>query len=270
MFGPKAKSLTQLDHYLGARKPYRPPTFRRGEYLATALVGGAGAGFLTLIHAPVELSAIGAVVAAGFGVGAALAKPARRRSSVDEVFERAEAVAETLRQYSSRRRLHLVLHPGIATILNECAGFWQRIQMASDRKLWEDAGVEPHWLNARADWEAAADLAMAQALLLTDSSINRAPARPRVEEVVGDLLDTYVFNRPNQSSEPLPPAFEPLREIAEKLQALTVEVEGATRRLSDTTREAPTADAVKRLDEVLTELRSIHEAETELRQDLRG
>jgi hypothetical protein len=224
---------------------------------------------MLLGHFPGDLAMLCGLAAVTFGVGAALAKPPRKSTSLDEVFQRAEGVAETLRQHSSRRRLHLVLHPGIATTLNECAGFWQRIQMASDRKLWEDAGVEPHWLAARADWEAAADLAMAQALLLTDSSINRATARPRVEEVVEDLLDTYVFKRPSQTNEPLPPAFEPLREIAEKLKTLADEVEAATRRLAGTERQAPTADAAKRLDEVLGELRSIHEAETELKQDLR-
>jgi hypothetical protein len=51
---------------------------------------------------------------------------------------------------------------------------------------------------------------------------------------------------------------------------LAVEVEGATRRLAKTERSEPTADATRRLDEVLGELRSIHDAETELRQDLRS
>ena len=270
MFGPKSKSLVQLEHYLESRTPYRPGPAVGPGWIAASLVAAAGAVGGYAIHLNPEICVGLACGAAVLGLRFAFAKPSAPKSPADDLMEKAEQVAYKMREFSARRRLHLVLHPGVAATLNECAGFWQRIKISSDRKLWEDRGIEPHWLTARADWEAAADLGMAEALLLADRSMLLRPNRPRAEEVVEDLLDTYVFKRPTNNQDPLPVTFPALRELAEKLKTLAQEVESATRRLARTDKNEITADASKRLDQVLGELRSIHDAESELSQDLRA
>jgi hypothetical protein len=270
VFGPKTKTLVQLEHYLESRTPYRPkPSVGPGWIAGAGILSLAALITYPFYHAAPEIC-IGLACAAGIaGSRYAFAKKPLPESPTEELMANAEVVADKMRDFATKRRLHLVLHPGVAATLNECAVFWQRIKISSDRKLWEDRSIEPHWQTARADWEAAADLAMAEALLLADRSMLLRPTRPRAEEMVEDLLDTYVFKRPTHNEGPLPATFAPLRELAEKLKILANEVETTTRRLARSEKQEPTADASKRLDQVLGELRSIHEAESELGQDLR-
>ncbi len=272
MFGPKTKTLVQLEHYLQSRTSYKPKSRVSPAWMAGAGVLAAGAVAANIFHMGAEW-VVGCLCAAGiFASRFAFVKPAEPETPTDQLLSEAEVAAEKLKDMSTRRRLHLVLHPGVAAILNECAALWQRIQVASDKTLWQAANVEPHWLTARNDWLAASDLAMAEALVLTDKSILLRPNRHRAEEVVEDILDTYVFKRPAGNDLPLPATFQPLRELAEKMKILAEEVEASTRKLNQVQGEAkePAADASTRLDQVLGELRSIHQAESELGQNLRA
>jgi hypothetical protein len=160
----------------------------------------------------------------------------------------------------------------VAITLNECAGFWRRIHAASEPKLWKGADLQPHWADTRAEWLEAADVAMAEALILADSSINERAPRARAEELIEDILDTYVFSKRSQQEQHLPPAFVPLRTLAEKLATLASEVEGAQTALSAAPLAPPPTpiEAGRRLDQVLGNLRSIRQAEEELQQDIRS
>jgi hypothetical protein len=229
---------------------------------------GACSAFLLASHTSVLIGCAMAGLAAVFGAGFLRARPTSSPNSSDRLLQAADKVAKQMRELSTRRRLHLVLHPGVSAVLDECAGFWRRIMTASDVKRWSDTSIQPHWQAARRDWIAAADLAMAEALTLAEAGMNFR--RPRPEEVVEDILDTYVFQRPKQSTEPLPGTYGQLRDLAETLKALAKEVEQVSvkARLTDGGGAAP--NATHRLEEVLADLRSLETAEDELQRNLNG
>ena len=68
----------------------------------------------------------------------------------------------------------------------------------------------------------------------------------------------------------MPAAFAPVREIAEKLRALAQETERMSHEARMDVDVPPVASPTRSLDQTLSELRSIRQAEDELRENLRG
>jgi len=268
MFGPKSKSLVQLEHYLETRHELGQTAPKRAEYGIAAIALAGAAGLTLLDHAPGIVLIALAGFAGMFGYGFLNAMKAKKPTAEDEIMSKADAVSFKLRELSARRRLHLALHPGIGAVLNECAGYWKQIHDLSNQRLWEDSQLSSQWTLARQEWVSAADYAMAEALLLAEPGLILRPHRPRPEEVVEDLLDTYVFQRPKGHDELLPATFQPLRELAEKMKTLAGEVRAAQTAMSSDRAAVGQPDATHRLDQVLSNLRSINEAEEELQKHL--
>jgi len=269
MFGPRSKSFEQLEHYLEVRKDLRKPSVKRTE-LAVATVALGLAALISLNdHASYIALLLFTGLAGIFGYQFFMSQRIKAPTREDEVLGKADEVALKLKELSVRRRLHLVLHPGIGAVLNECAVYWKRIQDLSNSRMWADAQLSDQWKLARQEWIHAADFAMAEALLLAEPGLTLRPSRPRPEELVEDLLDTYVFQRPKGRDEVLPANFQPLRDLAEKMRSLAEEVQTAQASIGSERSLTVEADAGERLDQVLSNLRSINEAEEELQKHLK-
>ena len=269
MFAPKSRQLTQFESYLATRRRFHRPKSAKLENGIAALGAGALSVFLELSAAhDAAFVAVLAATCAFFGYKWFKSPPLPAPTPNDAVLEQADAVANKMAGLASSRQLHRSLHPGIAATLNECAGFWRRIEDVCRQKIWDEPEMGPHWKSAKDEWRSAADFAMAEALVLADGSLTMAASRSRAEEIVEDVLDTFVYKRPRASDEPLPTSFAPLRDLAEKLRAVTVEVEGAARRAAAEGPAGTAPDASRRLEDVLGKLRAIQQAEEELRQDV--
>ena len=91
---------------------------------------------------------------------------------------------------------------------------------------------------------------------------------PRPLESLSDTLEDIGFGplmRGVRAHEPMPPAFRPVRDLAERLRELAVRCESAAVQRREESSE-PVSEAFRRLDATLGELRQIEEAEGELRQ----
>ncbi|HWD38537.1 MAG TPA: hypothetical protein VG944_06785 [Fimbriimonas sp.] len=260
--------MDQLEHYLASYKSPIKPQISKWEYGLPALASLGVSALLFTEHAAAFVAGMCLVGGVAFGYKAWTIPAKKPPSPHDELFARADEVVRKLQGLSQQRRIGQTMHPGVALTLNECAGFWRRILNVCENKMWSDAGVQPHWKHAREDWRTAADLGMAEALILADTAITLTPKKPRMEEVVQDVLETYVFPR-SRGGEPLPPSFEPLRELAEKLKLLASEVEKTTRRIAEDENVDAAPTASRRLEEVLGQLRAIQQAEEELHEEIR-
>jgi hypothetical protein len=186
-----------------------------------------------------------------------------RKDPAQELFFEADQAALTLTKLLQTRKLKSSLHSAMATVANECATSWRRIDSVSQEKIWTRPEVAAQWTGPRGEWSRAADLAMAEALILCERSVTLRGPRTRVEEVLEDVIDTFVPAK-RTSEKPLPIQFRELRLIAEKLQILSREVESISRTFSFEAPAEPQLNATQNLEEVLSKMREIRQAEVEL------
>lgn len=156
-------------------------------------------------------------------------------------------------------RLHRAFHPTVVAILEECAGYYARVAAALDEGDWG------HRSDLRTSALTAAKVAMDEALVLAGKTLPYTPeARPL--DLVSDALEDVGFGSLiRRAAEPMPPAFRPARELAERLRELAVRCETAAQQRREESPE-PVSAAFRHLDATIGEMRRIEEAETELRQ----
>jgi hypothetical protein len=217
-------------------------------------------------HFSLEAVAVEAVGGALFGLGWWKSPPRPLVTPDQEILLRADQSAAVLWQLMRTRRLKGSLHPGVASVLNDCAGFWRRIVAASQLRIWGQPEIARHWNASRQDWTRAADLAMAEVLILAEGSLTLRSPRSKTEEFLEDVIDTFGIAKPRGDSQPLPVQFREIRDLAGKLQILSLEVESICRTIEAEPMQEPRPTASRRLDEVLGQMRALREAEAELHQ----
>lgn len=187
---------------------------------------------------------------------------AARREEVREVGLR-------MREMIEQRRLHRDIDPGSLTLLEESARCWSRAHAAFESPYWTSTTLPLDYQAARDKARSAADESMGDILLLYRNHVpERVGSRPAMD-YVDEALENFVFKGRTDSRMP-PPAFHTARHVAEKLKSLADEAEALGQ---DGVRDAsiPAPPVVGHsLEAALCELRTIREAEEELRQDLRG
>jgi len=206
-----------------------------------------------------------ALAAIGIGMGAFALRPRKKAPPTPEqaLARQADHVVTQLRHHADR--LHRALHPAVGATLEECAGYVARIQVSLEGSGWEAAGSQ--WAALRNDARGAAKIAMDEALVHAGATLPYAvPARP-LEQVSDALEDIGLGSllRDGRNHEPMPPAFRPVRDLAERLRELAVRCETAAVQRREESPE-PVSMAFRRLDAALGEMRGIEEAEGELRQ----
>jgi len=174
-------------------------------------------------------------------------------------------VAYALQQLITRNRIHRDLDSGSIALFEEAARLWLRIRAALDSAALKDRHLPPTYAAVRDRIAQASQEAMVDMLLAYRLDITKQPSNWTPLEFVDEALDNFGIRKSFDDRQP-PPAFYGARQIAEKLQVLADETEAlALERLS--TPVGPNVPS-RSIDAVLGELRSIRQAEDELRQDL--
>ncbi len=241
------------------KPPLVPVGSPRSQTLALSAMAAAG-GLAVLgsgAHLVVStgLMAIGGTLAL---VGLRKGRPAPPTPE-QEIAAKADAVVRKIGPQIEWNRLHRAFHPAVAAILEECAGYHARVVAALEQGDWA------HREELREGALTAARVAMDEAIVHAGKTLPYAPdTRPL--DMVSDALEDVGFGPlTRRDPEPLPPAFRPARELAERLRELAVRSETAARQRQEESPE-PVSAAFRHLDATLGEMRRIEEAEGELRQ----
>lgn len=257
-----------LAAYLNARPHERalvPPGMERAGLFAIA-----GTAFVTGVTNLHSLPVVGGVLMAAGAAAAVFGLRPRKvlpPTPEQELAWRADDVVKQLQGHVHSNRLHRALHPAVGATLEECASYCMRVATALDGPQWTGATTLPQWVSLRQEALAATKIAMDEALVHAGSTlILVAPAKPL--EHVSDALEDIGFGplvRNGRDHEPMPPSFRPVRELAERLREMAERCEtAATQRRQES--PEPVSAAFRRLDAALGEMRTLEEAEGELRQ----
>ena len=226
----------------------------------------------------------GVLAAAGcLAGGLAMENRARRpKSPAEERRRLAQGVASVLRSLSQQRKLHKQVDPLVMQLLEVGAYHWTRIRARLDMPSWTTGELPAHRVALRKQIQDAADAAMDDLLLLAQGCIGD-PDRNRGDDLKAafeDLADldisealagfrrvaetdwtTYAHHSPHSGA-----VMSSGRPVVEKLAALADEVESMA--LPSVEAATPQTASADSLDVLLSEIKSIRQAEQELEQRL--
>lgn len=198
----------------------------------------------------------------------------RVRASVDRLdIEAAEAntlLGEALR----RGKLHRIAGDPTTGILEECARHWSRAKQALLSPFWTSPNLPPHYKAVREQAARAADRAMDEAVVLLHNELE-VPYRSGIADrmSVSELVEgIFGLQLPDMNAQqaPLPVAYNSVRQLAGKLRDLADNVESLTIEVARDPSVQSEFQAEAALDMCISDLQSIRQAETELRQNLGG
>ncbi len=196
-----------------------------------------------------------------------------RRPKPPSAEELAKAdVAETATRMNAcldRSRLHRDLGQPVMTLLEDCARHWAEIRHAMGTPYWQSDDVPPHYRALRNQVLIAADRTMDETILLFRDVLPDDPSKSDVKGFVGEFIQEAVFGGARPRAH-LHPGFGKARVTADKLRDLAAEVSSMTRQASEELGPRIEVNASSALDHCIGELKSIQQAESELRQSLRG
>lgn len=236
-----------------------------GIFLAVGLITMPASG---IVFSVIALNLVAWLVILGFWLKER--RKLERHDTDAQLYKEAIEVAQTMVQSLNRRRLHRELNGSVAGMLEESARNWSRIVGALGNTFWTSENLPVHWAAVRDQSAQAANRGMAELLVLCKTSFLPNNRGPQWQEVVEDVLETYVTGPLKSPNDLLPVSFDQAREIAERLKLLAGEVERASREISKDDAVMEGFRSRSALDMALSDLRSIQEAETELRQNLGG
>jgi len=258
--GKPLPTLTEYLHHLVRRDS--------GAFGGLAVAGAIGA-MLLLIGIALDLDLIFIALLLGLsGLGLAYWWPGRtkRKSEPRDVLHQ-EAIA-LAKQMIASKRLHKDLDAASAQLLEESAKFWREIRAELDNPFWRNPGLPSHWKTVREQTSAAADGAMEEILVLLRSSFHPNYAQGGWENVVEDAIETFVTGPKLRKGDRMPPGFAEARQIAEKLKIASSQVRTASLEVSAEQGATPLLSSGAALDMAIGDMRSLQEAEQELRRNL--
>jgi uncharacterized membrane protein YccC len=270
-FTGKSKQLPYLSEYINeANARNQLSSNPDGGWVAAAAVLGALVFVLMrFIGGP---ALIGGLIMAALVMVAADAwrRYKQKKNPVDPLQRESNEIVKDLAGSLERRRLHRDLDSGGAELLEECARHWRRATDALDSPFWTSPNLPLHWQSVREQAKQAADRAMQEVIVLLADAYQPKPRQPMWQEVIEDVAEQYLNQSPQRRSDSLPLLFEPARKIAEKLKMLAAEVEEATKEVVAEGHQVGHFTSSDAMELCLSELRTIRQAEEELRQDLHG
>ncbi|AIE84165.1 hypothetical protein [Fimbriimonas ginsengisoli] len=188
---------------------------------------------------------------------------------VDERAIEATEIAKRMGMMLTKRRLHRDLDEGSLMLLEECARHWARARAALEGPFWTAGQVPAHYQSVRTLALSALDQSMDEVMLhYRDWVPDEVPNRHALD-YVDEALEQFTMKGSKRANFP-PAAFGPVRVIADKLRHLGDEAESLAREARVDPEVAAEVAPGRSLDQTLSELRQIREAEDELRQNLRG
>lgn len=259
MFGPPSPRYPMLSAYVATRPRLVAlrPTDRTG--FAVVALTGAVLAFVSFFTDALVLFPLGATLAGVFGFLAWRMQTAPPRTPEQALATEADGVLRRISPSIASGKLHRAFHSAVAATLEECATYHARIVAALDEGRWESRD------DLRASALAAAKVAMDEAIVAAGRTLPYV-SEPRPLDAVSDALEDVGFGPlTRRPTEPLPPGFRPVRDLADGLRELAVRCETAAVQRREESPEA-ISPAFRHLDATLGEMRRLEEAEAELRQ----
>lgn len=149
-----------------------------------------------------------------------------------------------------------------AELLEGCAIAYLQARSALDQ--WHPG----HSQDVKARIDGGIAEAMDEAILAHRDALPQNPTALPMGVQLGKAADTFLFGKTVSGGAPLEPAFSRTRILADQLRDAAHTVEDAARELTGSAPVPPLRSP--RLNDALSELRMMKQAEEELRQDLRG
>lgn len=245
---------------------------------------GSAVGLGTLLM--VAPGPLGAKIAAGFcaglpvffGILAALDLHAKKpRTAQEQALARSLEVASTYATALNEKRLHNDLDYTSQQLLEASAFHWNAIHHQLSEPIWAGEDAALHLRAVREEVLTAADEGMREALALCLRTLaGKGERKNRVGEILEDLSELdfesalegfrqSVKGKNAYQSPYLREIFEPVKAIAERLKALSSEVEKMT---SDARMQValPENRVKSNLDQALRSLQELHTAQKELEE----
>ncbi|MDI9636868.1 hypothetical protein QM565_14020 [Geitlerinema splendidum] len=183
-------------------------------------------------------------------------------------------------QLDKQRKLHKWLDPVAGQLLEASALHWDRVHTILSGSSWQNEELGGHWVAIREKSLKAADLAMAEILMLCARCVGE-PTKNRSDDwkdILEDFAEldfedairglnkaiatdskSYKFTSPEARI-----VFEPARQIAERLKQLADQVEQSAQQAALEITIPHGSYATESIDVLLGEFRSISMAESEL------
>lgn len=261
-----------VDHAVSRQGPVGPEV---GAVSLMTLAGLAVPGAIVLAF--VLGNPILAVLASAVGIGSALTSNRmfkKVKASADRLDVEAAEANHLLNEALKRGKLHRVAGEATTALLEECARHWCRAKAALESPFWTSPNLPAHYRSVREQTAKAADRAMNEAVVLLHKELE-TPYREgiasgmSVSELVEGVFGIQLPD-PNNHLAPLPFGYQSVRQLAEKLRDLGDSVESLTLEVAQDPSVRSEFQAETALDLCISELQSIRQAETELRQNLSG
>lgn len=179
----------------------------------------------------------------------------------------ANVVLNKLQTSLQQKRLHREVVPSGAELMDEAAKHYMRLINLLNGPFWTSDDLAEHWRTTRRQALSAADQAMDEVLVLLADAY-RQDTSPGWQRVLEDLVSGYAGSPRRETNEELPRGFFAAEDIAQKLRSLAAEMERLTQKMIGETQGQVFGGTA--LDLCLSEVRSLQQAEHELRQQIGG
>lgn len=256
------------------------PVVAMGVWMIGARFMGPPAGFVAFAS---FFAALIALYSYGTKVGTQSAKKATQE---ERLIDEAYGVIMELRKLDRERKLLKHMDPVAMQLIEASAYHWSRVHRAFDDGRWNASEIPEHWTALRERASQAADLAMAELIILCRQCIGE-PLKNRKDDfqsVIDDFAGLEIVDalrglakvsatHPKEyrfSSPQTPLIFDQARGLAEQLKSLADEVEESTRIAKTDIPELRTSLGRESIDSLLSDLRHIKRAEVELHEEQRS
>lgn len=276
---PRSKYLPNLSEYLDTRDAkVKSPQGERMSNVAfwvawpiISTIGYFGLDRITSLSqgacVAIAVFAIGLTLSIAIA-GGVLENANQKERAAHKRLASSEDVHGMLKKAQAESKLHKNIDANAAALLEESARQWLRIHSALNGPIWTSSDLPEHWLKMKDQLRGAANQAMDDVLLLLRSSYNKQPKSSDWQTSVADFLETFFGVPTEQEPGYLPPEFESARTTAQKLVELAVQVEETAKRMARDKSVHQEYSSTTAIDLALSNLKDIHTAESELRQQL--
>lgn len=261
-----------VDHAVARQSPVGQEVGAVSMMTLAGLALPAAAVFAFVLGSPIL-----AIVSSLVGVVAAVSGSKmfkKVKTDDDRVNAEAMEANQLLGEALKRGKLHRVTGDATTALLEECARHWCRAHAALESPFWTSPNLPAHYRSVREQTAKAADRAMDEAVVLLHKEL-AIPFREGIADrmSVSELVEgVFGIQLPDANAAPsqLPFGYHNVRQLGEKLRDLADSVESLTLEVAKDPSVRSEFQAETALDLCISELRSIRQAETELRQNLGG
>ncbi len=268
LFGNKAEQYPHLIAYL--RETERLDFFREFNQRWSVIMSVAVlAPFCIGVLTGVQFFGVVLVTAACAGMANYIRRQKKAELFTPELESRLEAqrLFGSMRRMLALNRLHRDLSEATLSLLNEISRSRIEIKQLLENAYWKQPTLPSTYAQLRDQASAACDQAMYDAVMQFKMIIPTEIESRRPGDYVNEALET-ILKSPKQAYPGGEIGFDAAFRIADKLQQLRNEIDAMTSRGESENIVSPTDIPGGLLDLTMSEIRTIRQAEDELRQGL--